>query len=371
MRETLLRANEDWDVWTELYDALLSGQGSTDPEVALAYVTLPDTMSGDGPEVVNAEIKRRLAHLATKSPTLDQPKETDLPPGDVEEIPAQMPRALVFGGPEDAPIGLVNPPGEGLLDSPDQCQAHADIRQKASTLHLTCRGSNRLVVLEDLTTRLLDAMGAVIGELRVRAFWAQMNALRRQWEADQRARDNPDPEYPPLPEGVAALLHDLVDNLNVFGALQPKLVDLDELRLDPAERMPDKKGLDAARKIAEAVLNAPDAVVKEAAEYLKETGADTSGESPAAERSRLFFVRSARNLCLEALRRAYVTVRGEASFAWQAVRHGGYVAGAATVAYAAAEWIKANAAAVHTLMDTLGGNETLHRIINWIIKMIS
>lgn len=371
MRETLLRANEDWDVWTGLYDALLTGQGPNDPAVALAYVTLPDAMWGDGPEVVNAEIKRRLADLVKKSPLPDQPAEPDLPPADAEVIPAQTPRALVFGGPEDAPIGLVIPPGEGLLDSADQSQAHADIRQKAEALRSVCHGSNRLVVLEDLTTRLLDAMSVTISELRVRAFWAQMNALRRQQEADQRARYNPDPEDPPFSEAIAALLYDLVDNLNVFGARQPQLAELDELRLDPAERMPDKKGLEAARKIAEAALNAPTAVAKEAAERLVETGADTSGESPAAERSRLFFLRSARNLCLEALRRAYVVGKGEISFAWHAVRHGGYVAGAAAVAYTSAEWIKANAAAVHTLIDTLGGSAMLHHIIDWIIKTIS
>ena len=109
-------------------------------------------------------------------------------------------------------------------------------------------------------------MGASLLELHVRAFWAQMNSLRRRVGADERARTSPDPEDPPLSEEVAGLLHDLVDTLNVFAAHEPKLVALDELKRDPIERAANAATVAAAQQMAEASASSPQAVSREAAE---------------------------------------------------------------------------------------------------------
>ena len=81
MRAALLGTREGWDVWIALYDALLAGDALSDPTVALAYATPAEALWDDGPQVVNAEIKRLLAE-AQKSPGLP-------PEPDAEPIPPQ------------------------------------------------------------------------------------------------------------------------------------------------------------------------------------------------------------------------------------------------------------------------------------------
>jgi hypothetical protein len=83
MRAALLGAREGWDVWIALYDALLAGDAPSDPTVALAYATPAEAQWDDGPQDVNAEIKRLLAE-AQKSPQLP-------PEPDAEPIPLQGP----------------------------------------------------------------------------------------------------------------------------------------------------------------------------------------------------------------------------------------------------------------------------------------
>ena len=54
----LLRNDEDWDVWTRWYDALLEGREPESEAMAIARVSLPEEIWAQGPKVVNAAIKR-------------------------------------------------------------------------------------------------------------------------------------------------------------------------------------------------------------------------------------------------------------------------------------------------------------------------
>jgi hypothetical protein len=89
MRAALLGAREGWDVWIALYDALLAGDAPSDPTVALAYATPAEALWDDGPQDVNAEIKRLLAEAQSKA---EAQKSPELPPEpDAEPIPPQGP----------------------------------------------------------------------------------------------------------------------------------------------------------------------------------------------------------------------------------------------------------------------------------------
>lgn len=288
LQDALLADNQDWTVWTDWYLARLEGRPAIEA-LEVARVTIAEALWQQGPRAVNAEIAKLVAEHA-------------LPPT-IDAVPTQIPHALVFGGDDTAPIGLVDPPGEGINDTADQRQSHADIREKASLLENACGNSNRLAILKGTAAKLSEAMGASILELRVRASWAQMNALRRRAEADERARASPDPDDPPMPEEAAGHLYDLRDALNVFAAHEPKLTALDESARDPAERIATAATLAAARRIGDAAKAAPAAVERPAADSLAQASSEASGTSPADERAKEFSVKSSCDLILEATRR--------------------------------------------------------------------
>ncbi len=60
MKRDLLATGEDWEVWTEWYEARLRGDPAIE-ELEIARATIPDEIWKQGPAVVNAEIKRLIA----------------------------------------------------------------------------------------------------------------------------------------------------------------------------------------------------------------------------------------------------------------------------------------------------------------------
>jgi hypothetical protein len=58
MKAALLAAKQDWEVWTLWYDDRLDGRVRDDAR-ELAYVQ--EALWDQGPAIVNAEIKKRLA----------------------------------------------------------------------------------------------------------------------------------------------------------------------------------------------------------------------------------------------------------------------------------------------------------------------
>lgn|GEM_PF-2205245 len=376
LEQALLKEHQDWKAWTNWYRARL-GAGRDIEALEIARVLIADDIWDRGPRVVNAEIVRlteeyEAAGTQERQNEINQQDSAEQLSPPIEAVPTQVPQALVFGGEENSPIVLVDPPGQGIRDVPDQRQGHADIREKGSLLAAACGTSNRLAVLKGSVSKLMDSMGASLQNIRVRAFWSQMNSLRRRAEADERARKSNDPDDPPLPEEVAGLLYDLRDTLNIFAAYEPKLVALDELKLDPAERTANAATIAAARQIAEASTTMPQAVDRQAADAVVQAASEAFGTTPADERAKEFAVKSARNLAVEAMRRAYKLVLNEPAVMLKGARDGAYrLAGQAGAAYGLAWLIKNNEAAVRTLIESLGGSQTLHKIIDLIIKLIS
>jgi hypothetical protein len=352
--------NRDWDVWTKWYEERLLGKPGNEA-VEIVRATLSEEVWGRGTRAINTHIALLVAEFQRISDLEDRPP--------LDAVPQQVSRALIFGGDETSPIVLVDPPGEGLIDTVDQRQSFADIRERATLLDTSCAGSNRLANLKEFASRLIISMGVSLNDLKVRAFWSQMNSLRHRLEADIRVRSSNDPDSPSLPEDVAAILHDLVDALNVFAAHEPKLTALDELKRDPANRFSAGDTLSAVRTIAEAASVSPQVVSAEAADALVQVTSNASDDTPAAERSKEFSIRSARNLVLEIIRRSYKIIGSEAAKAWSSARDAVYKTGATSLATYATIWfVKSHEPAVRLLIDTLGGNQTLHRIIDLIVR---
>jgi hypothetical protein len=69
MKPALLAAKQDWDVWTDWYEARLDGRVN-DEERELAYVRIEEALWAQGPAVANAEIKRRIEELEPPNPVV-------------------------------------------------------------------------------------------------------------------------------------------------------------------------------------------------------------------------------------------------------------------------------------------------------------
>ncbi|MGA2491718.1 MAG: hypothetical protein ABSF67_02075 [Roseiarcus sp.] len=69
MKSALLATNQNWEVWTDWYEARLAGDAAHPPNEALevARATIPDEIWTQGPAAVNAEIKRLIALHPPKS----------------------------------------------------------------------------------------------------------------------------------------------------------------------------------------------------------------------------------------------------------------------------------------------------------------
>ncbi|UKJ74509.1 hypothetical protein [Azospirillum brasilense] len=300
-------------------------------------------------------------------PSRRKPEGDLLPPESA--VPEQLGFGLNFGGDVDKPIAIIENSAFGVVDNEDQRQSYEDIKQKCFDISEDCGSRNQLSKLRSCALKLVNSMGDHLQDLKIRAFWSQMNSLRRQLEADERSRLSADPDYPPLPENIAASLGDLVDTLNVFSAHEPKLIELDELKRDPAERLASDASINAALKVTDGAFSDPQVVSQDAADSLKQVADDTNGDTPASSRAKEFLVKSTRNLALELIRRGYKLVKSEAGMVGKGVREGAYrMAGGLCGMYGAAHFVLAYEQQIRVLVNTLGGNPTLHKIIDLIVK---
>lgn len=78
MKEGLLARHEDWEVWTDWYEARLAGTPSIEA-LEIARVTIADYIWKQGPKVVNAEIKKLIEKYNEMPPTPQPDNRADLP----------------------------------------------------------------------------------------------------------------------------------------------------------------------------------------------------------------------------------------------------------------------------------------------------
>lgn len=75
LKSALLATKDDWEVWTDWYEARLYGDDAVHPPnevLEIARATIPDAIWRQGPPVVNAEIRRLIEkHSAPGTPEMD------------------------------------------------------------------------------------------------------------------------------------------------------------------------------------------------------------------------------------------------------------------------------------------------------------
>jgi hypothetical protein len=308
--------------------------------------------------------------LVRKAPTTRAPPVSER---ELQRVSVQSSRGIVFASDPSGPIRMIVPEGEHILDTLDQRQTHADIRKKAQELVEICGNSNYLSRLKGRVLKLLESCGTQIDDLKSRAFWSDMNGLRRHQEADQKIRSDTESNEPVLPHSVASDLADLVDTLNLFAASDPVISDLDRRMLDPSVQASTPERQAAARQINAAAAAIPEAVSPDTTSLIDDVAQDAIGPGPSADRAREFVVESIRNMCVETLRRVYKAVLTEGAAAIKGVKEGTYrgigaTVGTGAILTALAFLIRTNEASIRVMIDSLGGASTFHKIIDLIVK---
>lgn len=294
----------------------------------------------------------------------------DLP--DIDAIPEQVKTGFQFEVDNQNLLSIIEQKKSGFQDSPDQVESYNHIKEKALELFRLCDGSNSLSVVGGYLNRLVISMGGSIQEVSTRSYWSNANRIRRLMEADHRVRNSVDPETPALPERFASLMDDLVDSINVFSAFEPKLRELDDLKEDPSGHLISEAVGSASRQIAHSLSRKIDVVSQETAARIIEVGADAGEITPSERRSSLFFIRTIRNLCFEAIRRVYGRIKDEMSVASKGLKEGAYRAlGGAVAVSGIALFVSMYSESIRVIVDHFGGGATLHKIIDLIVRFVA
>ena len=292
MRAALLGAREGWDVWIALYDALLAGNAPSDPTVALAYATPAEALWDDGPQDVNAEIKRLLAEAQSKA---EAQKSPELPPEpDAEPIPPQGPGPHFTLSP-DLRIALA-PPAEIDAEGNNLArirQLLPPIRQAAADL-----AGNLNPNIHPELARIVAQYQEALGSESEAVPWGLLFGLgvRLQNAASAAGRDILDRMREPLEDAVQEALDSV---LTLHGPLILATKEGREL-IEDAERLRLTRDQQAALRedaqtIAHGLKNSPELIEPPAA-TLVEGAAATIGEDPHPERGTVFGLATVRNI---------------------------------------------------------------------------
>jgi hypothetical protein len=319
LRAALLGQNENWEVWTEWYDARLAGD-LANQEIEITRATIEDAIWQQRPAVVNSHIKELVTEREIfQHATEDEPDE--LP--DVDAIPRQTAAASQFALDRDGRLDLL--PDEPLPDD-TQRDIYQEVRHKALALHGL--GHNQLAGMTEPVARFLAAAPERIEDVSITRLWSRGNTLRRRLRAHDTAvaaaADPTDPAI--LSTSVAELLHDLVETYNVFIVGDPGGRELDQVRLGPQERYVAKVILDLAVPIAEAVKVSDGLATAAAIEALVEQVEAARNAAPGVDGDQSIDLsrKTAGNFVAELLREALARIQAEAGFSWKEIRSGTY-----------------------------------------------
>jgi hypothetical protein len=285
-------------------------------------VTIDEDLWDQGPAIVNAEIKKRLAGelaaienvpadnppfgaqrpssaadaiLAAWQPD-DQPPQRGVqhisvsgkaiassrssePTPPIEAIPEQEPIATRFAVNAQGLIDVVpDPPAHGTADDALQREIYDETREKAAIL--MGYGHNQLGDLADPVTRFRESLPARIEEVSISRAWSRANTLRCRLDAHDLAMEKVERDPALLPPLVAGALRDLVQTWNVFIVGDPKGRELDAKRPGPAELDAIKRVLTIAAPIVEAVRHSENVATPAAIEAIVENNL-AAKEAPA------------------------------------------------------------------------------------------
>lgn len=393
LRHNLLFAKEGWEVWLDWYEARLRGEVLSEA-VELAYVNYTKRVSTTAiASEANSEIKRLIEAAGfdlsipigtsefPSASTFNTPESLVPPP--IESIPEQNRVGTRFGVDVEGRIDVLRtPPATDDLQS----LHYHEMRHKARDL----AGLGQMLGdIAPAVTRILEALPKRMEDASVDRLWSRANTLRRRYDVHARAgEDNLGPDPARLHSLVAGNLGDFIDSFNVYAIGDPRLLELDHIRLGPQDREAARKLVGLAEPIALGVSEAESPTTLAAQETLTEqvraainAPADINGDQ-AVELAQA----TTRNFVSELLRRAYAPIKnlggfltGERSFAIKEYRAGIYrAAGGATLTGASGatylHWPQISSFVVHHANELTAfvaaafQNPKLVEIIDLIVK---
>jgi hypothetical protein len=319
---------EDWEVWIELYDALLAGNAPPDPAVALAYTMPDDALWNEGPRVVNAEIKRLLAEAQSKA---EAQKSPELPPEpDAEPIPPQGP----------GPHFTLSPDLRIALAPPAEIDAEGNNLARIRPLLLTIRqaaadlAGNINPNIHPELARIVAQYREALGSESEAVPWGLLFGLgvRLQNAGAAASRDILDRMREPLEDAAQEALESV---LTLHGPLilaskegRELFEDAERLRLTRDQQAAQRED---AQTIAHGLKNSPELIELPAATVAEEAAA-TIGKGPHPERGTVFGRATFRNIATIILPAAVLATAGAVAGAYLGAGIGGVVgAGAGAV----------------------------------------
>ena len=338
LRQTLLAADENWEVWTSWYEDRLLGSPSLGEAFDIAVATLPDELWRQGPKIVNAEIRRLI--------------EAHTPP---EPIPAQG-AGPHFGLSPELKIALAPPPE---LDAEGNNLARIQqllplVRQAADDLAENLNPNTQPQVSRNLT----DYRAAIAGKPDAIA-WGTVFGLgvRLDNAAAAARREIIDRMKEPLEDAAQEALDSV---LTLHGPLILATAEGRELS-DEADRFRLTRDQQAALRadaqaIAEQLKSSPEIVEPSAAD-LGQKAAESIGEGDHPERGTAFGLATVKNVTTVLVSAGTLAAVIPAGAAAAGLLGGAAAAGVAWVGYEALKKSQRFTAATSALG---GGFDRLH-----------
>jgi len=229
----VLARGEDWRPWAFWLRDRFAG-GSFYKLNTRYYATIPATLWPVA-ERVNGWLVGATPSIENR-PLEEAPYQGTAEPK-VEDIDAQEPTSINFTIRGNGQVHLDNEAGQSsLLDQQLNHDLHQELVEKVVALEAICASSNSLAALAVAISRFRVSLGQSPLTLSPGPAVLRGNALRKDLEVDLSRRGKEDPDVPPLPEGVAGSLRELVEAWNIYVGCDPYLDRMDSRRLGPDER---------------------------------------------------------------------------------------------------------------------------------------
>lgn len=417
LKRRLLSEDEFWEVWTEWYEARLSGQ-ATRGDIEVARVCIEDDVWEQAPRVVNRRISELIKGMENFSAPTEASKPrafgafdgafnsnafntthynggnparehkpdlgvsigeftTDSALPNAEVIPPQAPMASQFVTNSDGLIDVaLNQPASMPLDNETQREIYEEVRYKA--LSLSAIGHNQLGDISLSVERFIQAAPEQLRNVSVIRLWSRANTLRLRLKSHQAAFSSVDSTEPALlPPLVAGNLGDLIESFNIFAAGDPKALEMDQVRIGPQEREEAKSIVESAMPIVKALQVSEGVATDAAIETLSEQVASASNFPVGVDGDQVLELsrKSSGNFVGEVLRIANASVKKmieESKWALKEGRAGAYraVGGGAGIyiGLAAAAFVVENAANLIIFVERTFHNPALVRMIEAIVQ---
>jgi hypothetical protein len=189
-----------------------------------------------------------LQRVESEGSAVEPQQKLSLPP--ISALPEQNEKkAIAFRPSRRGPLELLPDSSSDVLD-PEQTQLYARMRAQLTRL-LKDTPTQEQSQIEDVVNDFLEQPSSWRAVEYKKVAWLCGNALRIKLDQHNAVKDDRDPHYDKLPDGVAGRLEQALQTWNVFVLGDADLSELDAGRFGPQERQTAIRNIEAAKPIIE------------------------------------------------------------------------------------------------------------------------